>query len=113
MEAEEEGTSLKVGDDDRKTWRIVRLMRDIFVSMSKKDYRWTGAGCVAPKDLLNAVREVNPMFEENIQQDAPEFLHCLLMYVQEASKQIFKLQDILAPPKPLLLLPVDDDKMDE
>ena len=49
------------------------------------------------------------MFEENIQQDAPEFLHCLLMYVQEASKQIFKLQDILSPPKPLLLMPADDD----
>ena len=65
------------------------------------------------QDLLAAVRDVNPMFEENIQQDAPEFLHCLLMYVQEASKQIFKLKDILSPPKPLLLMPVDDDNLED
>ena len=53
------------------------------------------------------------MFEENIQQDAPEFLHCLLMYVQEASKQIFKLQDILSPPRPLLMPADREDKMED
>ena len=47
--AEEEDASLKVDEDDRKTWRIVRLMRDIFVSMANKDFHSEGAGCVAPK----------------------------------------------------------------
>ena len=49
MEGEEETASLKVDDDDRKTWRIVRLMRDIFVNMANKDFRDEGAGCAAPK----------------------------------------------------------------
>ena len=49
VEEEEEEAPLKVGDDDRKTWRIVRLMRDIFVSMGNKDHKSVGAGCVAPK----------------------------------------------------------------
>ena len=48
-EAEAEEASLKVDEDDRKTWRIVRLMRDIFVSMANKDFHSEGAGCVAPK----------------------------------------------------------------
>ena len=48
-EGAEESASLKVDEDDRKTWRVVRLMRDIFVNMADKDFRSEGAGCAAPR----------------------------------------------------------------
>lgn len=50
-----------------------------------------------PDKVLNLLRELNPMFEGNLQHDAQELLKCILCYLQDASKEIKKVKNQLPP----------------
>ncbi|XP_060077310.1 ubiquitin carboxyl-terminal hydrolase 1-like [Ylistrum balloti] len=50
-----------------------------------------------PDKILNTLRELNPMFEGNLQHDAQELLRCMLCYLQDAVKEIKKIKSRLPP----------------
>ncbi|XP_069119694.1 ubiquitin carboxyl-terminal hydrolase 1-like isoform X2 [Argopecten irradians] len=50
-----------------------------------------------PDKILNTLRELNPMFEGNLQHDAQELLRCMLCYLQDAVKEIKKVKSKLPP----------------
>ncbi|XP_033732900.1 LOW QUALITY PROTEIN: ubiquitin carboxyl-terminal hydrolase 1-like [Pecten maximus] len=52
---------------------------------------------IKPDKILNTLRELNPMFEGNLQHDAQELLRCMLCYLQDAVKEIKKIKSRLPP----------------
>ncbi|XP_002732260.1 ubiquitin carboxyl-terminal hydrolase 1-like [Saccoglossus kowalevskii] len=47
---------------------------------------------VKPQQLLETLRDLNPMFQGYMQHDAQELLRCLLSHVQDASQELRKIE---------------------
>ncbi|XP_064644782.1 uncharacterized protein LOC135498436 [Lineus longissimus] len=76
-------------------WRLVRSLSKLFIKMNKAEESFEEDSdpydlVMHPSKLLDIVREMNPMFEGNLQHDAQEMLRCLLCYIQDATHELTK-----------------------
>lgn len=78
--------------------RLVHKLNRLFGVMSEKEERYLSqmmpSGqelAMYPEDILDAIRDLNPMFKGYLQHDAQELLCCILSNVQEACQRLHEL----------------------
>lgn len=74
------------------TWKFVKNLAAIYERMENAEKNLVSGSsnylAIRPYELLDTLEQLNPMFEGNLQQDAHEFLCCLLAYLQDSVKEL-------------------------
>ncbi|XP_013378933.1 uncharacterized protein LOC106150593 isoform X1 [Lingula anatina] len=105
----------KTGEGDSSSgdllpWKLVRTLHKLFNRMDRLEEKCVNPGTellfTRPERLLDIVRDLNPMFEGNLQHDAHEVLRCMLAYIEDATTEVNKYK-VKAVPS---IEPVPDSK---
>ncbi|XP_014671688.1 PREDICTED: ubiquitin carboxyl-terminal hydrolase 1-like [Priapulus caudatus] len=73
-------------------WMLVERILDLFAEMDSVEKNNSLSFVVYPRRLLETLRELNPLYEGNLQHDVQELLHCLLGYLQDTCEQVLGTQ---------------------
>ncbi|XP_022092569.1 ubiquitin carboxyl-terminal hydrolase 1-like [Acanthaster planci] len=101
------------GDEDPLTrcgqeMHFVLHLKKLYDKMSAKEADYISSPSsdttisLSPDEVLETVRDLNPMFQGFLQHDSQELLCCLLSYVLDACQKLKKQLVKLRPPSPLL-----------
>ncbi|OWF40614.1 ubiquitin carboxyl-terminal hydrolase 1-like [Mizuhopecten yessoensis] len=87
-----------------QTCDMMKHLHKLYKFMDRREVRHSEVAssdvmsmALKPDKILNTLRELNPMFEGNLQHDAQELLRCMLCYLQDAFKEIKKIKSRLPP----------------
>ncbi|GFR62748.1 ubiquitin carboxyl-terminal hydrolase [Elysia marginata] len=103
LEQKDDDKESPLSPDTRRNWRVVKDIYWMYHRMDEKEVQYnknpmsqTSHMAVRPSTVLNGIRDINPMFEGNFQHDAQELLHCLLCYMEDAEKDVQKMDTTLS-----------------
>ncbi|XP_070579400.1 ubiquitin carboxyl-terminal hydrolase 1-like isoform X2 [Ptychodera flava] len=97
-EKSQENDKSESGKDFPAHFHLVKRTKELLDSMMKFEDAYISKPeldqdvAVRPQDLLETLRDLNPMFQGYMQHDAQELLRCLLSHVQDASQQLSKIK---------------------
>ncbi|XP_045209815.2 ubiquitin carboxyl-terminal hydrolase 1-like [Mercenaria mercenaria] len=84
-------------DNNKRCCKVVKNVYKVYRDLSALEEKYDEVAsddvmsmAVKPNKILQAIRELNPMYEGHMQHDAQEFLRCFLCYFQDAEKEVQK-----------------------